>query len=161
MDIIVQQVLGGFRARFRNDRRFSKRGSSKAEAIGNLALAKRRRLKIGRVQWDRQHAWTRNYLAGKSNRRKTRRRRFDVLMLPNIYSLEEARRLTVHQLGLPNGVGEGLLYAFANIHVTVGEVCQYTRQELRERSSTSIPLGPKRLDLLERVLHHYGLALKG
>lgn len=160
MDIIVRQVLDGFRARFRNDRRFSKRGSSRAEAIGNLALAQRRRLKIGRVLWDRQHVWTRNYLAGKANRRKFTRRGFDVQTLPKTSSPAETKRLSVHQLALPNGLGEGLLYAFATTNVTVGEVCQYTRQELRELSSGSFPLGPKRLALLERVLQHYGLALR-
>lgn len=166
MDIIVRQVRGGFRARFDlKGEVFAKRGKTKDTAICNLILCHRRRLGIDKVRWDRTDNWTRNYLAGKSNKRRMPPKGLWLEKLPEAVSANDARKIRVMDLlSLPASLGPPLIFAFppdARSALTLGDICDRTLQEIIQNQDKDFCFGPSRIAHLRKLLQHYGLSLKG
>jgi len=163
MDIILRQVRGGFRASF-GGKTFAKLGKTKEAAIGFLVLANRRKLGVGKVRWDISHEWTRNYVAGKVNRRPSPPNRVDPKELPVVASQEEAKKLELDNFftGVPLILITSLRYAFRFDHpLTLGRVCERTLEEILAHQTPEIAFGPKKIKYLRQLLKHYGLSLKG
>lgn len=167
MDIIIRQVLGGFCACFDDGKKkFAKRGKSKGEAIANLILKNRRQFCIRQVKWDRNHAWTSNYLAGKPNRRvKMPKMKLIFSGLPVVSSPKEACQLVIEDLNLPRKLKEALLGAFEYWNrrenpLRLGEVCELTLSQLKAKESRRSRFGEKKFQLLNQLLKHYGLEMK-
>jgi hypothetical protein len=168
MRIIVQKVVGGFRARCESDQEWSDLGKTMMEAVGELVHDSPRRFGIDAIGMDLEDEWTRRYAEGKSNRRVCATETVDVNKLPKVSSIQEAKNLPLSALGLRRRLYCRLQFAVEMLNygrvvdgdIPLGCFCRFTASEITGVDCGSNSVGAKTLEQLRTILTHYGLGLK-
>jgi hypothetical protein len=178
MDIKVQKVRGGYRACFTDNDEYGGCGKTFEEAIGKLIVSEQITLGINRIRgnlvtytredlgitsvdWDNEDEWTTQYRAGGCNRGKKVIIEISFDHLPLVEGLDEARQIKVCDIRecLPPHL-YGYINRMSSIPGNDGRVIGYFSEFTEAELSKKNGFGPKRLDLLKQLLHHYGLEFK-
>jgi len=178
MDILVRKIAGGYRACFTDDNEYGECGKTFEGAIGKLVMSQQETLGINRIRgnlvkfsredlgittvgWDNEDEWTVRHRDGECNQGKGAKTEISFDCLPLVDGPDEARHVKLRDIRecLPPHL-YGYINRMSSIPGNDGRVIGYFSEFTEAELSKKNGFGPKRLDLLKQLLHHYGLEFK-